>query len=312
MRPVGTTAGPDRTVKTPRGAAKLADETTDVDRGTIGVGISSPIVRAARVLGTITDDASVGISELSRRFGWPKSVTHRVLATLADTGLVAVDPETRRYRLGPAAVRLGLAALARADVHRLALPHLAILRERTGETTTLTLLSGESRLYVAQLESCHAVRQTIQVGSSAPLYLGGSSKAILAFLSPGQQERVLASAAGAHQADGSAIDIEMLRAELRSIRERGFAFSQGERIVGATSVAAPIFDSAGAVIGSMSVAGVTVRQDRARLEALGPLVAAEADALSHELGWLRADELADRYGEASRMEGVQVARKHSS
>ena len=249
---------------------------------------SSAVRRAADVLAALTDHSDVGVSELSRRFGWPKSVTHRVLSTLADAGLVAPDPSTRRYRLGPAALRLGLAALARSDVHRLALPHLRALRERTGETATLTFLSGETRLYVDQVESRHPVRQSIKLGSHAPLYVGANSKAMLAFLPDDHQRSVLASAAGATRADGSPVDVPGLRAELEAIRSLGYAVSQGERIAGATSVAAPIFDAKGDVVGSMSVAGVTVRQDRAALEELGPIVRAEARALSAELGWAPA------------------------
>jgi hypothetical protein len=115
--------------------------------------LSSTVKRAADVLQALTDTAEVGVSELSRQLGWPKSVTHRVLTTLAHSGLVAVDASTHRYRLGPAALRLGLAAIARADVHRLAIPHLSALRDTTGETATLTLLSGDHRLYVEVVES---------------------------------------------------------------------------------------------------------------------------------------------------------------
>ncbi len=247
--------------------------------------MSSAVRRAADVLIALTDRPDVGVTELSRRFGWSKSVAHRVLTTLTESGLLTLDPATHRYALGPAGLRLGLAALARADVHRLAVPHLHALRKRTGETATLTLLSGDTRLYVDQVESTHAVRQSIQVGSRAPLYVGGSSKAILAFLPPHHRERILASAAGASRADGSPIDVAALRAELEVIRSIGYAISQAERLVGATSVAAPIFDAKGQVVGSMSVAGVTVRQDRQALELLGPIVRAEASALSRELGW---------------------------
>jgi IclR family acetate operon transcriptional repressor len=85
--------------------------------------------------------------------------------------------------------------------------------------------------------------------------------------------------------DGTPVDVAALRVELERIRAAGYAISRGERIAGATSVAAPIFDGKGEVVGSMSVAGVTIRQDRAALEALGPIVRAEARALSIELGW---------------------------
>lgn len=247
--------------------------------------VSFAVRRSADVLAALTDLPDIGITELSRRYGWPKSVTHRTIATLADAGLVSIDPLSHRYRLGPAALRLGFAALARADVHRLAGPHLHALRDRTGETATLSLLSGDTRLYVDQVESNHPVRQSIKIGSHAPLYLGGSSKVILAFLSASQQALVLAAAVGATYADGSPVDAKGLNADLDTIRSVGYAISRGERIAGATSVAAPIMDGRGEVIGSMSVAGVTVRQDRTALERLGPIVRDEALALSVELGW---------------------------
>lgn len=247
---------------------------------------SSSARRVVDILEAFLDGRpDLGVSELSRELGWPKSVVHRILATLVEAGFVSADPASRRYRLGPKALRLGLSALAQVDVRRLALPHLWALRERTGETATLSILSGVERLYVEQVESAHPVRQTIEVGGHAPLYLGASGKAILAFLPAEQRAAVLARAKGARRADGAPLDLDQLRAELETIRQRGYAVSRSERIAGATSVAAPVFDHAGAVIGSMSAAGVTVRQDLAALEALGPLVRAAAAALSAELGW---------------------------
>ena len=56
---------------------------------------------------------------------------------------------------------------------------------------------------------------------------------------------MFASARGATLADGTPLDIAKLRKELATIRRRGYAVSRGERIAGATSVAAPI--STGAV-----------------------------------------------------------------
>ena len=250
--------------------------------GSLAAGSAS---RAIAILVALIDSPDVGVSELSREFGWTKSATHRALAALAAAGFVAIDPEHRRYRLGPTALRLGLAALARAELHRLALPHLRALRDRTGETATATVLSGDDRVYVDQIESGHPVRQIIEVGSRAPLYLGASSKAMLAFLSEARREQVLEQASGARKADGSRVDADVLRRELDVIRSCGYAISRGERVAGAASVAAPVFGHDSDVVGSISVAGVTVRQSVTDLEGLGPLVRETALALSRELGW---------------------------
>lgn len=256
------------------------------DSAARSVSVAGSASRAIDVLTALIDSSDVGVSELSRRFGWTKSATHRALATLAAAGFVVNDAERRRYRLGPTALRLGLAAVARADVHRLALPHLRALRDRTGETATVTVLNDDDeRVYVDQVESGHPVRQIIEVGTRSPLYLGASSKAMLAHLPPARQDRVLATAGGSMRADGTPLDVDALRDELGVIRARGFAVSRGERVAGAASVAAPVFGHDDAVLGSISIAGVTVRQSVADLEALGPLVREAALALSRELGW---------------------------
>jgi DNA-binding IclR family transcriptional regulator len=108
---------------------------------------------------------------------------------------------------------------------------------------------------------------------------------MLAFLDEGRQREVMAAARNAKRADGAPVDPTALSTELTLIRKRGFATSRGERVPGAASVAAPILGRRGEVIGCMSVAGVTIRQDEAALESLGPIVLAEATALSRELGW---------------------------
>jgi DNA-binding IclR family transcriptional regulator len=221
----------------------------------------------------------LGVTEIARRLRYSKSVVHRILVALVEAGYVAIDPATRRYRLGAKVLLLARAASAHDDLRRRALPHLQSIRERTGETATLSLLRGAVRVYAEQIESRNAVRQTVEVGSEAPLHLGASGKAILAFL-PEAARPPRVRAAG-------------LDADLERVRRRGYAVSRAERIAGAASVAAPIFDHRGAVVGSVSAAGVLARSDARTTARYGAVVAAEARALSRALGW-RASPTARR------------------
>ena len=228
--------------------------------------------RVAEVLDAFAAaSGDLGVSEIARTMQCSKSVVHRILVALLETGYVAADPATRRYRLGAKALLLAGTDSARDDVRRRALPHLETVRAKTGETATLSLLRGAVRVYVEQLEGRHAVRQTVAVGGEAPLHLGASGKAILASLAEDLRPAV---------ARGQA-----LRAELERTRRRGYAVSRAERIPGAASVAAPVFDQTGSVIGSLSAAGVLARSDARTTTRYGAIVAAEARALSRELGW---------------------------
>jgi len=139
--------------------------------------------RVVAVLEAFLDGVpDLGVTELSRRLDCSKSVVHRILAALTERGFVVADPATHRYRLGPNARRLGDVASEHQDLGAQALPHLRRIRERTGETATFSARRGAVRVYVEQVESRHVVRQTVRLGEEAPLHLGASGKAILAFL----------------------------------------------------------------------------------------------------------------------------------
>ena len=228
--------------------------------------------RVADVFDAFADaGGDLGVTEIARRLRCSKSVVHRILVALVEAGYLGADPATRRYRLGAKALLLARAAAPHDDLRRRAMPHLQTIRERTGETATLSVLRGSVRVYAEQLEGRHAVRQTVEVGGEAPLHLGASGKAILAFLDPSARPA---------NARGSALE-----ADLERLRRRGYAVSHAERIPGAASVAAPIFDHRGAVVGSVSAAGVLARSDARTTARYGAIVAAEARALSRELGW---------------------------
>jgi IclR family transcriptional regulator, acetate operon repressor len=125
----------------------------------------------------------------------------------------------------------------------------------------------------------------VEIGSTAQLYLGASGKAILAFLPQTRRAAIVRQASSAHYSDGAAVDTRVLTREIEVIRQRGFATSQSERIQGAASAAAPVFDHLGMVVASVSVAGVTVRHGPKELEQFGHLAAACAGRLSADLGW---------------------------
>jgi IclR family transcriptional regulator, acetate operon repressor len=259
-----------------------------VERETAG-GNGTSAQMVARVVGVldafVDAERDLGVTEIAARLELSKSVVHRLVTALAEAGYLTHHPTTRRYSLGPRAIRIGQAAVGHTDIRQRALPYLRELAAATGETTTLSLLKGDQRVYAEQIESSHSVRQAVQIGAVAQLFAGASGKAMLAFLPNARRLSILRQAASAHLSDGSALDSHQLARELDLIRRRGYATSQNERVQGAASAAAPVFDHHGNVVASLSVAGVTVRHGRKELEQFGRLAAAAAERLSAELGW---------------------------
>ncbi|MCF2531510.1 IclR family transcriptional regulator [Yinghuangia soli] len=258
--------GGSRAAAAPGDAAASASQTVAV------------VERAADVLLHFCDArrGDLGITEIADAMGLSKAAVHRLLGSLRSRGLVEIDPDTRRYALGPAAARVGLSYLARLDVRAVALPELKVLSEATGETATLSVRSGDSRLYIDQVTPDREVIMSVSLGAPYPLNVGASSKALLAFLPEARDARELARLVrssrsvhpprsprtGTPSADTGMDDtlangasLRRLANELAAIRARGWSRSAGERQPGAGSVAAPVFDHRAAPVAVVSVCG---------------------------------------------------------
>ncbi len=227
---------------------------------------------------------AMGVTEIARQLGLSKAVVHRILQSLAARSLVRTDPSTREYRLGPGAIALGARAMRDFDLRQAAQPTLRRMRDITNETTTLSARLQDSRIYLDQFESPQEIKMTVELGRPYPLYAGASSRAILAYLPDETIERVIQ--AGLDRLTPETIrNPRELRRRLAETRASGYAISRGERQVAAGSVAAPVFDIDGGVVGSISVCGPVDRFDDAAVARYLPVVRSAATEISRALGW---------------------------
>lgn len=227
----------------------------------------------------------LGVSAISRELGLSKAVVYRILQSLVSRELLATDAGVSGYRLGPASVALGATALRRFDARTVATPILRRLRDETGETTTLSGLVGDERVYLDQFESPREIKMTVEVGGRFPLHAGSSGKVILAFLPEERREAVLRLPLNP-LTDKTIIDKEHLRATLADIAHEGVAVSLGERQFGAGSVAAPLFGPDGEVHGSISICGPQYRFTPEAIEQYRDLVRAASQEIRHNWTWL--------------------------
>lgn len=244
------------------------------------------VERACDVLNAICADVGrpQGVKDLSETLGMGMSSVHRLLTALVKKGLVHQDTGNKKYSVGTRFLDVALDYLRHIDLPKVALPHMQRLRDVTGETVTLSARDGDSRIYLAQIESPQEIRQTVEIGRRMPLHLGGSGKAILGFLPMPEQEAYL-SRTDLVPAVYGPVDVRALRKQLLDVRRRGFASSRAERLPNAASVAAPIHDLYGVLIGCLSVSGPVWRFSDDRIAEYGGLVARTADEVSRCLGF---------------------------
>jgi DNA-binding IclR family transcriptional regulator len=243
------------------------------------------VERATAVLRMFVDTPgpSLGITEIANGLGLSKAVVHRVVTSLREADFLEADAESRRYRLGPGSLALGLAYLDRVDVRALARPDLEDLSAATHETATLSVRHGHQRVYVDQVTPQTEIRMSVAIGKPYPLHAGSSSKAFLAFLSEEERAEYFASGPLEPLTGATIVDLAALEKDLHEIRERGYARSEGERQAGASSVAAPVFNHEGRPVAVVSVCGPSERFRRRATDAADHLLGVTR-SLSRRLG----------------------------
>lgn len=223
----------------------------------------------------------LGITDISRSTGLSKAVVHRIVQELCRAGFVWRNPETRKYQLGASALALSGTANQSVRFRKIGNEFLADLAQRTGETATLSARVGLRRIYVGQVESAQLIRISVQVGSALPLTIGASGPAILAFLPRNELEGALS--VPLPPGTNAPTDSTALRDRLRQVVSQGYARSAGERISDATSLAAPVRNRFGEVLGCISIAALTSRLTEARERELADAVIESAADLSTRL-----------------------------
>jgi DNA-binding IclR family transcriptional regulator len=247
------------------------------------IGSVEKAVSLLKLLGDGLDEA--GVSELARRLNVHKSTTSRLLATLERGGLVERDPRTDKYHLGFELVRLAGRVPRHTDLTELVRPALEALSRATGETINLALPDHDHVINIYQISSRHLVKETNWVGRRTPYHCVANGKALLAWRSEDDIQRLL-SARLERFTPNTLTTRHALLDELAEVRQRGYAVALEELEIGLNAIAAPVRDEQGKVIAAVSVSGPAYRVTPKRVRDLGEQTVRAAEQISRRLGWL--------------------------
>jgi IclR family acetate operon transcriptional repressor len=226
----------------------------------------------------------LGISELSRSTGLSTSTVHRLLAAMQANHLVR-QTGTKRYGLGPLLLQLANSGAMPRGLKEAALPFMTDLRDEFDETIGLhELLASGQRIVAAQVESHQELRRTYtDIGVPIRLVYGGPGKAILCAVPDSEWPRHLAEDID-QITSKTTVDRAAVEQELRMGRSRGYLQSRGQRTLGISAVAAPVFDHTQRVVGALGASVPEARMTPEREEHLGTRVREVAWELSTALG----------------------------
>jgi DNA-binding IclR family transcriptional regulator len=219
------------------------------------LGIKSVEVAGRIIAALIKAGRPAPLKDLARLAGMTPGKAHRYLVSLVRLDLVAQDPLSGHYGIGPAAIALGLAGLRGIDVVRTASELMPALRDEIDETVMLLMWGSGGPIVYRFEESSRPVFMNVRVGSSVPVLRTASGRIFCAYLSSEQTRDVVAAerekteAAGGKRLGAAAWDRSVAAA-----RKAGLAAVRGDLLPGINAIAAPVFDHKGrlaAVIGAL-------------------------------------------------------------
>jgi DNA-binding IclR family transcriptional regulator len=236
--------------------------------------------RAVRILSLLKSERrEMTIAEISDAMGYNKSSVYKLLLTLDHHGLLARDPITKRYSLGVALMEYGRAVLSGFDIQHAARPSLRALVAYSGETAILSILRGTKLTMLEVEESTAELHVSLAVGMTNPATATASGKAVLAYLPEEHLNEILRIEGLARHAKKSITNPGSFRADLETIRKRGYAIDHEEFKEGITAVSAPVFSSKGA-IGAIAIVLPAFKMTDEKIRRYGKRCVEEAARLS--------------------------------
>jgi DNA-binding IclR family transcriptional regulator len=218
-------------------------------------------IKAIEVAGGLLDalaraPAPVGLRELAAAGHMSPGKVHRYLASFLASGLARQDPETRRYALGPLAMRLGLAALHFYEPLRDAIALQRDLRNRLDETLILSVWGTQGPTVVHVEESSQPIIMTMRVGAVLPMLATATGLVFAAFLPHHFTDPLIEAALSAD--DGLNVfarDSAAIARLIMRVRKQGYAYNEGHLMPGVSAAAFPLIDRASTLVAVLAVMG---------------------------------------------------------
>jgi DNA-binding IclR family transcriptional regulator len=204
----------------------------------------------------------VRVIDVSRELGVAPSTAHRLLSVFEQFQFVEQASSYGRYAIGTALTEIARSLSRHLDIETILRPHVAALATELNETVHSCVLRGDKVLFLESVECSHVVRAVSRTGRAIPAYATASGKALLAELSDAELLRLFPNEELPRLTRKTIAKRSVLFAELRRIRERGYAMNVSESERDFAACAAVVRDRRGLARASIVVAGPAVRLRR--------------------------------------------------
>ncbi|MGH3169717.1 MAG: IclR family transcriptional regulator [Trebonia sp.] len=194
---------------------------------------------------------------VARQVKLPLPTVSRLMRELAGRRYLQIELQPNTYALGTRLLELGYAARP-TNLYDSLVPEMERLRDRTRETVSLHVRSGDQRVCICEIQSQEAVRRVVPVGLTVPLHFGATGIVLLASAPAAFVSKYI------EKVNLVATEANTLRERIHLARKVGWAMAEGSWMPGLAGLAALV--TTGEDVLSLVVSGPTFRWNREVME----------------------------------------------
>lgn len=215
---------------------------------------------------------SIGLVDIERELQISKTAAFRLAATLTDRGMLVKNSDSKTYQPGPILFQI-INRFHSPDIVAISRPYMMELASLTKESVYLSIRSGNKFIFLSGIESEQALKVTSPLGEEYDLYYGAVGKLHMSYMSSKDLQTYFNRTIYIQHTE-STLHIELLKQQLSTIKQDGYAWSLGERTDGMVGIAAPIWGK-----GDEPIAALTILLPHSRFE---PESKAQMEAIIQE------------------------------
>ncbi|MFQ5419187.1 MAG: IclR family transcriptional regulator [Anaerolineae bacterium] len=192
--------------------------------------------------------------------------------------------KTRRYRLGPALIRLGHLAHEQIDVRRIARPYMESLMQQTAKSVLLGTFYQDRITIIDKVDPVGILHVSTAIGQQIPFSAGSFGKVFLAWKSEKEIDRLISGSGLRSFTPASIVKPAAYKEELAKVRRQGYAIDDEEEyLLGVKAISIPLRDYK-EVVAAITIVGFTSRSKNEPSEETITAVTQAASEISQQLG----------------------------
>jgi IclR family pca regulon transcriptional regulator len=243
----------------------------------------STLARGLSVLRSFTkEQPEMTLSEVAVATDLNPAVARRCLNTLVELGYVVKKGKT--FLLTPEVMGFASAFLESMNLEEVVRPHLQEVRDQTGDSSSLAVLSHFDILYLVHVSTNRMVRLVAGFGTRFPAYPTSLGRVLLAYQPEERIDEYLRLVELQEFTSKTVTSKDRLREILKDCRKNGYASIQDELDYGIVSIAVPIRGPDGEVLAAINCSTATTRVNETEMtETRLPLLRKAAFKIERDL-----------------------------